>query len=87
MVGEMAEIRVGKQGRIVIPAPLREEMGLRPGDKLNAQVEEGRLVLEQRADALSRVQRRFRNASGERSLVDELIAERRAAAAREAREA
>jgi AbrB family looped-hinge helix DNA binding protein len=82
----MAEIRVGKQGRIVIPAALREEMALRPGDKLSAQVEDGRLVLEQRADALSRVQRRFRHASGERKLVDELIAERRAASAREARE-
>lgn len=84
---DMAEIRVGKQGRVVIPAVLREEMGLRPGDKLSAQVEDGRLVLEQRADQLSRLQRRFRHASGDRNLVDELIAERRAASAREAREA
>jgi AbrB family looped-hinge helix DNA binding protein len=82
----MAEIRVGKQGRVVIPAGLREEMGLQPGDKLSAQVEEGRLVLEPRAEALTRVQRRFRHASGERKLVDELIAERRAASAREGRE-
>ncbi len=67
----------------MIPAPLREEMGLRPGDKLSAQVEEGRLVLEQRADALSRLQRRYRHASGDRNLVDELIAERRAAAREE----
>lgn len=83
MAPGMAEIRVGKQGRVVIPAPLREEMGLRPGDKLSAQVEEGRLVLEQRADALSRLQRRYRHASGDRNLVDELIAERRAAAREE----
>ncbi len=62
-------------------------MGLQPGDKLSAQVEEGRLVLEQRADALGRLQRRYRHASGDRSLVDELIAERRSAAAREGREA
>jgi AbrB family looped-hinge helix DNA binding protein len=82
----MAEIRVGKQGRVVIPAALREEMGLQPGDKLSAQVEEGRLVLEQHAEALNRVRRRFRNASGGRKLVDELIAERRADAAREGRE-
>ena len=68
---------------MVIPAPLREELGLRPGDKLSAQVEEGRLVLEQRADALSRLQRRYRHASGDRNLVDELIAERRAAAREE----
>ncbi len=82
----MAEIRVGKQGRVVIPSALREEMGLRPGDKLSAEVDEGRLVLEKRADALSRVQRRYRQASGKRKLVDELIAERRAAAAREGRD-
>jgi AbrB family looped-hinge helix DNA binding protein len=82
----MAEIRVGKQGRVVIPADLREEIGLQPGDKLSAQVEDGRLVLEPRAEALTRVQRRFRHASGDRKLVDELIAERRAAAAREGRE-
>jgi AbrB family looped-hinge helix DNA binding protein len=82
----MPEVRIGKQGRVVIPASLREEMGLQPGDKLSAQVEEGRLVLEHRADALSRLQRRFRHVAGDRSLVDELIAERRAAAAREARE-
>jgi AbrB family looped-hinge helix DNA binding protein len=81
----MAEIRVGKQGRIVIPAALREEMGLEAGDKLSAQVEDGRLVLEQRADALGRLQRRYRHASRDRRLVDELIAERRAAAAREDR--
>jgi AbrB family looped-hinge helix DNA binding protein len=83
----MAEIRVGKQGRVVIPAGLREEIGLQAGDKLSAQVEDGRLVLEPRAEALTRVQRRFRHASGDRKLVDELIAERRAAAAREGREA
>jgi AbrB family looped-hinge helix DNA binding protein len=82
----MAEIRVGKQGRVVIPATLREEIGLQPGDKLSAQVEEGRLVLEPRAEALTRVQRRFRHASGDRKLVDELIAERRAEAARGGRE-
>ncbi len=62
-------------------------MGLQPGDKLSAQVEEGRLVLEQRAEALTRLQRRYRHASGDRSLVDELIAERRSAAAQEGREA
>lgn len=70
----------------MIPAALREEMGIEAGDKLSAQVEDGRLVLEQQAEALNRVQRRFRHASGERKLVDELIAERRAAAASEGRE-
>jgi len=82
----MATIRIGKQGRIVIPAELREEMDLRPGDQLNARIEDERLVLERREQILKNLQARFTRATGGRSVVDELIAERRAEAAREEKE-
>lgn len=81
------EVRVGPQGRVVIPAAIRRELGLEIGEPLLARVENGRVVLEsRRADA-----RRARGAL--RGLVREadqgamLAAERRAEAALEAAEA
>jgi len=78
------KVRVGRQGRIVIPAPLREEMGLGPGEELLGRVEDGRLVLERRQDVVRRLRSRFRNVPAERVLSEELISERREEAAREA---
>jgi AbrB family looped-hinge helix DNA binding protein len=82
----MAEIQLGKQGRIVIPAQIREELGLREGERLNARVEDDRLVLETPLAALERLRRRFREGAKGRDPVAELIAERRAEARREEEE-
>jgi AbrB family looped-hinge helix DNA binding protein len=79
----MPEVRIGRQGRIVIPAEIREELGLQEGERLNARVEDDRLVLESRLAALERLRRRFREGARGRDLVAELIAERRAEARRE----
>lgn len=38
-------LRVDEQGRVLLPQNLREALGLRPGETLEAEVEEGRLVL------------------------------------------
>ena len=46
-------LQVGPQGRIVIPAAVRQSLGIEPGDTLVARVEDGRLVLETRAHLLS----------------------------------
>jgi len=75
---------VGPQGRIVVPAALREEMGLGVGEELLARVEEGRLVLERRADVARRLRGRFGGAEPGRLLSEELIAERRREAELEA---
>ena len=40
------EVRLGKQGGLVIPAELRRALGLRPGDRLIARKEDGKIVLE-----------------------------------------
>ncbi len=82
-------VRVGPQGRIVIPAAVREEMGLGPGDELLARVEGNprRIVLERREGVVRRLRGRFAEVPSERSLSEELITERREEARREAREA
>jgi AbrB family looped-hinge helix DNA binding protein len=77
-------VHVGPQGRLVIPAPLRRALRLEPGETLMARVEADRLVLERPRAALGRLQRAFRDAVPEGvSLVDDLLADRRAEAGRE----
>ncbi len=77
------EVTVGPQGRLVVPAPLRRELGLQPGDVLVARVEDDRLVLEPRDAILEKWRKRFSVIPADISLVDELIAERRKEAERE----
>ncbi len=72
---------------MTIPAPLRSELGLSAGSHVVAYVEDGRLVLEDRDHLLNRIQdevaRAVRGSAGTDSMVDELIADRRAEFARE----
>lgn len=75
-------VRLGKQGRLVVPAPLRQELGIEMDDELVARVEEGRLIFEPRAAVVKRLRERFKDVKG--SLANELLAERREEAAREA---
>ncbi|MBD1193871.1 AbrB/MazE/SpoVT family DNA-binding domain-containing protein [Vulcanococcus sp. Clear-D1] len=72
-----AEVSLGRQGRLVIPAPLRRSLGLGEGDRLVARQESGRLVLEKADQIKQRLQARFAQVPGNRDLADELIAERR----------
>ncbi len=78
------EVKVGAQGRLVIPVALRKALNLKPGDRLVARKVGDSLVLEPRDAIARRLQDRFRHIPKEVSLVDELIAERRAEAAEEA---
>ena len=71
---------------MVIPAAIREELGLEEGALLNARVEDQRLVLETPLAAFERLRKRFREAAKGRDPVAELIAERRAEARREEEE-
>lgn len=75
------EIRVHAQGRVVIPAELRQAMQLQEGEPLIARLEDGRLILERRADVRRRLMAIFPPHGPSPS--DELSAERRAEAARE----
>ena len=80
------EIQVSAQGRLVIPVALRRALGFQPGDKLIAYQEDGRLVLEKSTTIERRLKQRFDHIPQSESLVDELIAERRAEVHREAGE-
>lgn len=70
----------------MIPSHIREALDIRPGQELIARVEDGRLILETREQILARLQKTFANVASHVSLVDELIAERRDEARREAEE-
>ncbi len=76
-------VTLGPQGRVVIPSKTRELLGLQNGDKLVCRVEDGRLVLESRANILRRLQAKFGAIPKSVKLVDELIADRRRESARE----
>ena len=74
---QRSRVRIGSQGRITIPAHMRRELDINPGETLIASVEDGRLVLEKPEQILARLQARFASIPPEVSLVDELIAERK----------
>ncbi len=77
------EVHLDRKGQLVIPAPLRQSLGFEEGDRLIAHEEGGRLVLEKRETIKQRLKARFAKLPKERSLADELIAERREAAREE----
>ena len=74
----MAVVRMGKQGRIVIPSDLRSELGAAEGTEFSARIEQGQLVLETGGSALASIREKLATGSGERSLTDELLETRRA---------
>ena len=74
-------LRLGLQGRLVIPADLRERLALRPGDVIVASVEDDRLVIRPRRAVEEELWGLFDGL--DRGLADELISERREEARRD----
>ncbi|HEU5327527.1 MAG: AbrB/MazE/SpoVT family DNA-binding domain-containing protein [Thermomicrobiales bacterium] len=81
---ETVAVRVSEGGRIVIPAEYRRALGLQVGDEILLQLDDHELRLFTRRQAIRRVQEMLRGTLPPgRSPSEELIAERRAEAARE----
>lgn len=79
--------RLGKGGRVVIPAEYRKKLGIEPGDEIIVSFKDGEIKLTTIKEAVRRAQEIVRRFVPEGvSLVDELIQERRREAARESRE-
>ncbi len=78
-----ATVVMGQQGRLVIPADVRAALGLAAGDQLHLHVTGARLVLERQQDAVDELRALARDVPRSRSFVEELLAERRLAAAAE----
>lgn len=74
-------LTVDAQGRVLLPSPLRRALGLGPGSRLVALVEEGRLVLEPWERVEEELWRELADLEG--SLSEELIRERRLEAERD----
>ncbi len=71
-------------GRLQIPAEIRKQLGLQDGDGVTLKVVDGELRVLSIQEAIRRAQKMIRQYVPEGvSLVDELIAERRAEAARD----
>lgn len=77
-------VRIVEGGKMVIPASFRRELGFKVGDSVIVEVANGELHVRSRDSAIADAQKRMRDLVPEGvSLVDELIADRRAEAARE----
>ena len=83
--GELkARTRLGEKGRIVIPAPMREALGINAGGVLDLRVVDGELRISTIRNRIRRVQERASRYVKPGTLVsDELSAERREAAKHE----
>jgi AbrB family looped-hinge helix DNA binding protein len=77
-------LRINANGRLVIPAYFRKALGINAGDELVLRLENDELRITTQKQRLERARRLVRKYfKPGRSLVDELIAERRVAARKE----
>jgi AbrB family looped-hinge helix DNA binding protein len=77
-MNEEARLKVNENGRVVIPSAIRKALGIDVGDELIARVEDDELRITTVKRQIERAQRLVRKyVKPGRSLVDELIAERR----------
>lgn len=80
----VSRLRLGAQGRTVIPAKLRRALGLNDGDELVAWLEGDRLVIRSKESVARDLRGSYKHVASGRDLASELISERRAEVAREA---
>ena len=73
-------------GKMALPADVRRALGIKDGDRVNLNIADGRLNIRTMEQVIEDTQAYFKSVIPEGvSLVDELLAERRAEAVRESR--
>ena len=81
---EHYRVQIAANGRMVLPAGLRQQLHVEGGGLLIIRQDEGKLVLESVDDAVRRAQALVRRyAPAAQNVTDELLSERQADAARE----
>ena len=86
-MNKSVKARLNENGRIVIPAAIREQMGLKPGDCVLMRLENGVLKIESHLARIRKIQEEFKKYAKPGVLTsDELIADRREEARREMEE-
>ena len=76
--------KIIKGGRLILPAEFRRQLDLKDGDRVTIEMVDDQLKISSQMAAVRRLQAKIAQYVPEGvSLVDELIAERRAEAARE----
>lgn len=72
------QTRMGQNGRVVIPAEMRQALGLKAGDEVVMRLEDGEIRLVALRDSVRQARELFRrHVAAETPVVDELIAGRR----------
>jgi AbrB family looped-hinge helix DNA binding protein len=69
--------RIVDGGRIILPAEIRRAMNLQKGDMVALDLDGDELRVRSTRATVKRIQEKYRAREGERSMVDELIEERR----------
>jgi antitoxin PrlF len=68
-----------EQGRVIIPVEVQAALGLTPGVRLQLHLAGDRIILQRQEDAVAELRTLAAAVPASRSLVDELLDERRAA--------
>ncbi|MFO7859991.1 MAG: AbrB/MazE/SpoVT family DNA-binding domain-containing protein [Desulfosalsimonas sp.] len=77
-------VTVSSKGWVVIPAPIRKKISLKPGMKVTVQEVEGKIILEPQADDI--VESLFGKLAGKSSLTRALLEDRAEEIEREKKE-
>jgi len=81
---QQTRTRISEKGRLVIPAALREALGIKVGDEVSLRIEDNELRISTLKNRIERAQRHLqRFAKPGRLMSEELSAERREAAKHE----
>ncbi|MEZ6140791.1 MAG: AbrB/MazE/SpoVT family DNA-binding domain-containing protein [Zavarzinella sp.] len=78
--------KIGPARRIVLPTSWCQELQLQPGDPISLEFDEHGLHIRTLHDTIAEIQASLAPLKGSDSIVDQFIAEKRAAAAQEAEE-